>query len=65
MEQPNQVTIQIGDTVYTGSYQVEGGIVKVVADDYGSEEAARIDEADPHDLAQTLLRELIRRKEDL
>jgi hypothetical protein len=65
MEQPNQVTIQVDGAVYTGSYRVEGGMVKVVADDYGNEEAARIDEADPHDLAQVLLREMVRRKEDL
>lgn len=37
----------------------------VTADAYGSTEAARIDEADPHDLAQVLLREMVRRKEDL
>ncbi|MFC7551769.1 hypothetical protein ACFQU7_04850 [Pseudoroseomonas wenyumeiae] len=65
MEQPHEVTVQIGDNVYTGSYRIEGGIVKVVADDYGSEEAARVDGDDPHDLAQMLLREMIRRKEDL
>jgi hypothetical protein len=65
MEQPNQVTIEIGDTRYTGSYVVEGDLVTVTADNYGSKESARIDEADPHDLAQMLLREMVRRKEDL
>jgi hypothetical protein len=65
MEQPNQITIQIGGTVHTGSYRVDGSRVTVTADTYGSTEAARIDQADPHDLAQVLLREMIRRKEDL
>ncbi|EHM03032.1 hypothetical protein HMPREF9946_00523 [Acetobacteraceae bacterium AT-5844] len=65
MEEPNQVTIEIGNTRYTGSYVVEGDLVTVTSDDFGNKESARIDEADPHDLAQVLLREMIRRKEDL
>jgi hypothetical protein len=65
VEQPDQITIQTGDTVCTRSYRIESQIVKIVADDYGSEEGACIDEADPRDLAQVLLREMVRRKEDL
>ncbi|HWL82002.1 MAG TPA: hypothetical protein VNR89_13715 [Roseomonas sp.] len=64
MEVPNQVTVDFGARTYTGSYRVEGDIVTVTSDDYGGEESAHIDEADPHDLAQVLLREMIRRKED-
>jgi hypothetical protein len=65
MEQPDQVPIHTGDSVCTRSYHAEIRVVKVVADDYGSEEGACVDEADPHDLAQLLLREMVRRKEDL
>lgn len=64
MEHPNQVTVQFGNRTYTGNYVVEGGLVTVSSDDYEIQESARIDEADPHDLAQVLLREMIRRKED-
>jgi len=64
VEVPNQVTIQLDNHTYTGSYVVEGDVVTVTSDDYGAKESARIDEADPHDLAQVLLREMIRRKED-
>jgi hypothetical protein len=65
MEQPDQVTIHTGDAVCPRSYRVEGQVVKIVADDYGSEECACVDKADPHDLAQVLLRQLVRRKQDL
>ncbi|KAA2213284.1 hypothetical protein [Teichococcus oryzae] len=65
MEQPNQVTIEIGDTRHIGNYVVEGDLVTVTSEEYGNKESARLDGADPHDLAQTLLREMVRRKEDL
>ncbi|MFC0410196.1 hypothetical protein [Roseomonas elaeocarpi] len=65
MEEPRLVTIELQGRTFTGSYRVEGDLVRVTADPYGSEEDARLDGADPHDVAQGLLLEMIRRKEDL
>lgn len=65
MDQPRMVTVTVGGKEHAGEYRVEGDLVTVRSEDYAAEESGRVGEGDPHDVAQLLLAEIIRRKEDL
>ncbi|MFC3124265.1 hypothetical protein ACFOD4_04260 [Pseudoroseomonas globiformis] len=65
METSGRIEAVIGQETHAARYEVAAGQVTVICEDDGSRDSVKLEGGEPREVAETLLREMLRRREPL